>query len=94
MRVLSCAISVLLMHFCTASMVYAHDESDIELDKVPTVVLETAMSARPGIQLQEAEKVEQNGKTYYEIEGDFKGKEIEILISEDGVLLETEVDDD
>ena len=72
----------------------AHQEIDIELSDVPANVIQAAKNAKPGIKLTEAERINDDGKVRYELEGNLVKEQFEFLISEEGILIEMELDDD
>lgn len=65
------------------------DEQEIDLKDVPQHILNAANEAVPGIQITEAEL--EKAKVY-ELEGSLNDAEYEIKISEDGVVLEIEME--
>lgn len=76
-----------------SSFVLAHQEEDIDLSEVPAKVIQAAQEAKPGITLTESEIINDDGKTTYELEGYLNKEQFEILITEDGSLIEVKVDD-
>ena len=75
--------------------VLAKSEKEIPLSKVPQVVLNAAEKELPGIVFSEAEiNVEENGDTFYELEGTLKGKPYELQISSDGKVMKSGLGED
>lgn len=67
---------------------------DIRLKDVPESVLEAARKAVPGIRLTEAEVNRTKAGTVYEIEGRVGDIEYELLITDEGKVIDIEQDDD
>ncbi|NND70558.1 MAG: hypothetical protein HKN43_03165 [Rhodothermales bacterium] len=65
-------------------------ERTVQIAEVPEVVIDAAMAAVPGIEIQEVSVDSEKGQTVYEIEGVTASSEFEIEISEDGQVLEIE----
>ncbi|WP_143871985.1 PepSY-like domain-containing protein [Catenovulum sediminis] len=63
-----------------------HQKYKLELDEIPSKVLEAIRNKRAGFTVQEAEKELKHGKTYIDVEGiDDQGNEIEFdLLQVDG----------
>ena len=57
-------------------------------------IIQAAKNAKPGIKLTEAERINDDGKVRYELEGNLIKEQFEFLISEEGILIEMELDDD
>ncbi len=70
------------------------DEVEIPLSEVPDLVKQAALDAIAEIVLEEAERETENGVVVYDLEGEAGGVDYEIEITEDGKVLEIEVDDD
>ena len=87
---------ILVLSLSIASFTYADDEveHEISLKELPKLVQEAAQDAVPGIQLEEAEYTEKNGTRIYEVEGEVKEQDYEMLIHEDGKVIKIEEDDD
>jgi hypothetical protein len=93
-------LTVAILGFCLAIVgpVAAgadEEEREVTLDQVPAAVKETILEQAEGNELTEIEEVSRDGKVvHYEAEWEVDGKEIEIVVSPDGKLLEREVEDD
>ncbi len=85
---------ITLFGITVSANIGAHQEIDIELSDVPTNVIQAAKNAKPGIKLTEAERINDDGKVRYELEGNLIKEHFEFLISEEGILIEMELDDD
>lgn len=75
------------------------DEIDIKVSELPANVVETIQNALPGINIKEAEnetpKQTVKEKIIYEVEGVLlDGKEYEIKIRGDGVIIKIELEED
>ncbi len=70
------------------------DEIEVPLSEVPDNVIDAALAAVPGIELEEAEVETENGIVIYDIEGELDGVEYEIEVTEAGEVLEIETDDE
>ena len=69
-------------------------EQDVPITSVAPYILEAAASARAGFVVEEATRIDDGGGVAYELEGSAGGSRYEILVSEDGDVLEIEEDDD
>lgn len=65
-------------------------EEKVSIDQVPAPVKATILREMEGAQIKEIERETEHGKTVYEAEADRNGKEIEIKVTADGVLMERE----
>lgn len=70
------------------------EDEEIPLSEVPEHVRAAALAAVPGIVLEEAEREVEDGVAVYCLEGEADGRDYEIDVNADGVVLETEVDDE
>ena len=66
-------------------------EVDIPVSAVPDKVLSAVNKELPGIEITEAE-IESNTELRYELEGKLDGKEYEIEINPDGIIIEVELE--
>lgn len=64
----------------------------IDVAEVPPSVIEAAYTEVPGIEIEEAEREEENGRVIYELEGETDEEEYSLEISETGEVLEVEKD--
>ena len=85
---------IILFGITMSADISAYQEIDIELSDVPANVIQAAKNAKPGIKLTEAERIDDDGKIRYELEGNLVKEQFEFLISEEGILIEMELDDD
>ena len=85
--------NLLIIVFSTSILV-GSIEKEIQLDEVPSIVLDAAKKAVPGIKLIEAEMEKTGEGLIYEVEGVLDGIEYEIEISLEGKVLEIEDDDE
>ncbi len=85
---------IILFGITMSANISAYQEIDIELSDVPANVIQAAKNAKPGIKLTEAERINDDGKVRYELEGNLIKEQFEFLISEEGILIEMELDDD
>lgn len=77
--------------FCAP--VFAQDETEIAMEDVPDIVLETAMITAPGVDFDRVSIEIENGVAIYEFEAkDHNGCHIEIDVTEDGQLEEIEME--
>lgn len=73
----------------------AEKDEPIALADVPAAVRATAQKALAGVVLKSAERITGNKKVlYYEIKGEAAGKVFDIVVREDGTLLQLNPDDD
>ena len=69
-------------------------EEDIELNQVPANIIDIVQGTLPGISLTEAEKETKGETVVYELEGKMlDGREYEIKVREDGLLIKIELED-
>ncbi len=69
-------------------------ETDIPISEVPANIITIVQNTLPGISLTEAERKTKKDSVIYELEGKLiNGKEYEIKIGEDGVILKVELED-
>ena len=87
------AASVLIASSALAPDAHAHKEREIALKSLPPMVLEAAKQSVEGIHLTEAEEIRTKKSVFYEVEGVVGGVEYEILVTQDGEVLEVEEDD-
>lgn len=85
---------IILFSITMSANISAYQEIDIELSDVPANVIQAAKNAKPGIKLTEAERINDDGKVRYELEGNLVKEQFEFLISEEGILIEMELEDD
>jgi len=64
----------------------------IPTTEAPSLVMDAAKKAVPGIKITSTEKEKNDNKTIYEIKGNVANKEYEIKISSQGKVLKTEVE--
>jgi len=76
-----------------SGLVWAHSEQDIKLTEVPAKVIHAAQEAKPGIEMEEAKRIDGEDRIFYELEGNLRDIDYEFLITEDGQLIEMEEDD-
>lgn len=77
--------------FCAP--VYAQDETEIAMEDVPEIVLDTALNTAPGVDFDRVSIEVDDGVTIYEFEAkDHNGCHIEIDVTEDGQLEEIEME--
>lgn len=69
-------------------------ETEVPLDEVPNVVVQAAMEAVPGIELESAAVEEEDGETLYELVGMHDGERYEIEITAEGKVVEIETGED
>jgi uncharacterized membrane protein YkoI len=87
---LSLGVAVGLTCLLSATVSIA-DEESVDLAKVPPAVLKAAEKAVPGGKLTKAAKETENGKTIYEIAGkDAKGRDVDVSVTAEAVVLEVE----
>jgi uncharacterized membrane protein YkoI len=70
------------------------DEVEIKFADCPAAVQKTLTREALGTKIEEVEKDTDDGKTVYEAEVKIDGKEYEIVVAEDGTLLEKSLDDE
>lgn len=68
-------------------MVIADEEHDINLDQLPLAIISAINETKQGIKLKSAERVYKDEAILYEVEGDYNGKELEILITPEGEVV-------
>ena len=68
------------------------DEEKVPLKDVPQVVLDAVKAKFPGAELTGAEKEVEDGTTSYEVALKDKGRKIEVTVTAQGSILETETD--
>ncbi len=68
-------------------------EEDIDVSKVPEKIMAAALKAVPGIEIDEAEVEKTRRGLVYELEGEVDGKEFELHITADGIVLDIEGED-
>ena len=86
-----------LLNFINIAMsgeCWAHKIDSVEIMAIPSQVIQTTEDAKPGIEITEAERIDDDGTIIYELEGKLRNKEYEFLISEEGVMIELEESDD
>ena len=71
---------------------FGEKETEIPLEEVPGVVMNSAREAVPGIEIDEAEIEDEDGRQVYELSGEVDGKSYEIVVSPSGEVLEVEED--
>lgn len=81
-----------LLAACSARFDADEAEQHIALQDVPTVVLQSAASAVPGVRLHRAGIEREHGMQIYELEGEVDGTPVEIELTGDGTVLEIEHD--
>lgn len=65
-------------------------EADVPLDRVPENVVAAAQAAYPGVRLTGAEREVQDGSRVWEVKFSHEGRAMELVIDDDGEVLETE----
>ncbi|PQA85738.1 PepSY-like domain-containing protein [Hyphococcus luteus] len=77
--------------FCAPA--FAQDGTEIAMEDVPDLVLDTAMNTAPGVDFDRVSIEVENGVAIYEFEAkDHNGCHIEIDVTEDGRLEEIEME--
>jgi hypothetical protein len=76
------------------ALTYRGDEGEVNLDSVPSSVLEAVYEAKPGVTITGAEFEREGGVDMYEITGVEGGVEYEFDVSPEGDILDIIVDDD
>jgi uncharacterized membrane protein YkoI len=89
MRYLMGLLIALYLAGCSNS---GEKETEVSLEDVPRVVLDSARKAVPGITIDAAEIEEEDGEQVYELSGEADGKSYEIEVSPSGEVLEVEED--
>lgn len=67
-------------------------EEAIDLADVPSIVLEAAQAAAPGVVFTEAEIEVEGENTVYELKGEHEGETWEVEVTPQGKVLEVEQD--
>lgn len=80
-------LGMLVVAYVLFSATFAREEEEILLTEVPAHVLAAVQNARQDITLKSAERIYEDSEMYYEIEGDYEGKELEFLVSPSGKIL-------
>ena len=88
MKVLRVAVA-LLAGFALATPVQA-DEDKIALDKLPAKVTAAVKEKFKDAELVSASKETEDGKVLFEVQIKFKGKVVEVTLTEDGTINEVE----
>lgn len=65
-------------------------EQDLYVSEIPKVVLETIQKKVPFFDVEDADKITENGKTTFEINFEIDGKDHDFWIDEKGILLKYE----
>jgi len=68
------------------------DEQKVEFKDLPFAVQETVKREAGNSNIEEMSKETEDGKTFFEVEFKQDGREVEIKIAENGVVLEREVE--
>ncbi|HEB82001.1 MAG TPA: hypothetical protein ENJ11_03965 [Gammaproteobacteria bacterium] len=90
----SITLSIILPAMLLISACDGKKEEDIELNQVPANIIEIVQSTLPGISLTEAEKETKGETVVYELEGKMlDGREYEIKVREDGLLIKIKLED-
>ena len=74
----------------SVALVARADEEKIALDKVPAAVRKAVKDKFPKAEIKEATKEVEDGKTTFEIGLKHNGHAIDVLLKEDGTILEVE----
>jgi uncharacterized membrane protein YkoI len=69
-------------------------ETEIETSSLPSEVSNAINQNYPGAEIEEAELVDSNGNTNYEVELNYKGRSIDLFISPNGTISEQSDDSD
>jgi uncharacterized membrane protein YkoI len=83
------AVAVVLGMFTLASGVEAQ-ETEIKLDQVPKVVMDSAKAKFPGAKMREASKEIEDGKTVFELSLIHENRKMDVTFQEDGTLVVVE----
>ncbi len=67
-------------------------EEFMKMEELPPAVQETVKAESAGAEIKELVLETEDGKTFYEVEFEKDGKEHEVKISEDGTVLEREIE--
>lgn len=77
----------ILQLYISFTGVRADIERDMPLDEIPSHIIDAITQEKQGIYLKTAEQVFQETLIMYEIEGNYNGKKVEILVSPQGEIL-------
>ena len=93
-KMLSATSVPTLLLFATLLTGCASEENEVEITaaELPPAVTQAVMTAYPGAILGEVEREEMDGKTIYEVELTHDENEIELKVSSDGTILESDVE--
>lgn len=69
-------------------------EDEVSLLEVPAHILQAVQGARAGVVLDSAALVDEDGRNYYELEGDWRGKQLEFQVAPSGEILSIEEEED
>jgi len=97
MKVLIGVLSITLLFAltgCAAVNDPIEKEKEVALSEVPAPALAAAKDAVKGFIPTKAEVEEEDGQTWYEIEGTVDGQTYEVEVTADGKVLEVEKEDD
>ena len=70
------------------------DEIEVSIDQVPSAVKATILREAQGNPIEEIEQENEDGQTIYEAEITVDGQEVEIKVSQDGILISREIEDE
>lgn len=87
-------IPLLVLLLSAAPALTQSAAEEVSIDEVPLLVLDAAREVLPGAELVKAMIEITDKGIIYEIEGILDGEEYEILVTEEGVVLEVELKDD
>jgi uncharacterized membrane protein YkoI len=87
-RVSACCIAAIFL--LTLQVISAEGEKKVAIKNLPPAVQKTVQDQIKGAQLKGLSKEAENGKTVYEVETMVNGKSRDLLIDEQGAILEIE----